>query len=108
MQFLDEVGFGSTPRFDIELCTGEKKPFMECSTWELLNLKPSTVLNIPDRLADTYGISQTALAAAMHDYLIQTVGKDYLEKRFNIDKPAQFFVGTTKHYSWPKGAGEYG
>lgn len=79
---------------------------MQCSIWELLNLKPDTVLDIPSLLYRTYGISQSALAAAMRGYLIQTVGKDYLEKKFNIEKPVQFFVGTTKHYSWPKGAGE--
>ena len=59
---------------------------MECSMWELLNLKPSTVLNIPDQLYKTYGISQTALGNALRTYSIQTVGKDYLETEFNIDK----------------------
>lgn len=80
---------------------------MDCSTWELLNLKPSTVLDIPDRLANEYGISQTALGAALKDYSIQTLGKDKLEEKFGVKKPAQFFVGATKHYSWPKGAGTF-
>ena len=80
---------------------------MDCSAWELLNLKPSTVLDIPHQLADQFGISQTALAAALQGYLIQTLGKDDIEKRFGIVKPSRYFVGTTKHYSWPKGAGMY-
>ena len=98
---------GLLPPFEIELCNGQTKSFMDCTSWELLNLKPTTVLNIPQALSDVYGISQTALAAAMKEYSIQTKGKDYLEKEFKIDKLAEFFVGTTKHYSWPKGAGEH-
>lgn len=79
---------------------------MECSTWELLNLTPDTILNIPDRLYEEFGISQTALAAAMKDFSIQTVGRSYLEKEFGIELETQMFVGMTKHYSWPKGAGK--
>ena len=81
---------------------------MDCSTWELLNLKPATVLNIPEVLYNEYGISQSALAAMMKPFLIQTVGKGSLEKEFKIESAPQFFVGTTKHYSWPKGAGKLG
>ena len=40
----------------------------------------------------------------MSPYLIQTLGKDYLEKYFKIKNPGKFLIGTTKHYSWPKGA----
>jgi hypothetical protein len=92
--------------FKVELCSGESKLFTECSTWELLNLKPSTVLNIPTQLYEEFGISQTALTNAFTDFLIQTVGKDFLEKQFNVTSTPCIFVGTTKHYSWPKGAGE--
>ncbi|KAG8527293.1 uncharacterized protein KY384_008037 [Bacidia gigantensis] len=103
LHFLDNP-FGATQPFEIDLSSGKKKLFMHCTTWELLNLKPSTVLGIPQQLSDQYGVSQTALAAAMKPYSIQTVGKDFLEKKFHVNNPAQFFVGTTKHYSWPKGA----
>jgi len=92
--------------FEIELCTGKKKKFAQCDTWELLNLKPSTVLNIPDQLFNDFGVSQTALTNAFSAFSIQTVGKGYLEKKFEIESSPQMFVGTTKHYSWPKGAGE--
>jgi hypothetical protein len=33
------------------------------------------------------------------------LGKDVLEKKFGVTEPSKYFVGTTKHYSWPKGAG---
>ncbi|CUA75437.1 hypothetical protein RSOLAG22IIIB_11727 [Rhizoctonia solani] len=89
--------------FTIELCNGETKLFSQATAWELLNLKPETVFDIPERLQNEYAISAGALSAALNPYLIQTCGKDVLEKKFNI-KPSKYFVGTTKHYSWPKGA----
>ncbi len=94
-------------KFEVQLCDGNQKMFMDCTTWELLNLTPSTVLNIPTRLYDDFGVSQSALTAAMRDYTIQTMGKDALEKHFKIEESPHLFVGATKHYSWPKGAGMY-
>ncbi|RUP48982.1 pyridoxal phosphate-dependent transferase, partial [Jimgerdemannia flammicorona] len=92
--------------FNVELCTGQEKLFKDLSAWELLNLKPSTVLSIPQRLFDEYGISAEYLHSVTHAYSIHTVGKDTLEKQFDIVNPTQYLIGTTKHYSWPKAAGE--
>ncbi|CAE6445316.1 unnamed protein product, partial [Rhizoctonia solani] len=89
--------------FMIELCTGETKLFSQASSWELMNLKPETVFDIPERLQNEYAISSGALSTALGPYLIQTCGKDVIENKFNL-KPSKYFVGTTKHYSWPKGA----
>ncbi|CAE6344214.1 unnamed protein product [Rhizoctonia solani] len=91
-------------RLMIELCTGEIKLFSELSTWELLNLKPETVFAIPERLEEEFDISSSFLTDTMNKYLIQSLGKDVLEKKFNITLPNRYFVGATKHYSWPKGA----
>ncbi|KAF9769130.1 hypothetical protein IL306_013492 [Fusarium sp. DS 682] len=91
------------PPFKVLTCKGEEKAFTELSTWELLNLKPNTILEIPTRLTSEYAISATFLQAALHDYLIQTVGKEHVDQKFGITKPAKFFVSATKHYSWPKG-----
>lgn len=93
-------------KFRIETCDGTVKLFAHCTTWELLNLKPSTVLNIPTMLYDSFGVSQTTLTNVLANFSIQTVGKDSLEKNFAIVESPQIFVGTTKHYSWPKGAGK--
>ncbi|CCO32119.1 L-2,4-diaminobutyrate decarboxylase Short=DABA decarboxylase [Rhizoctonia solani AG-1 IB] len=89
--------------FEIELCTGEIKLLSQATAWELMNLKPETVFDIPERLQSEYAISAGALSTALNPYLIQTCGKDVLEKKFGM-KPSKYFVGTTKHYSWPKGA----
>ncbi|PHH78122.1 hypothetical protein CDD82_3195 [Ophiocordyceps australis] len=90
------------PPFMIQTCSGQEKEFKSLSTWELLNLKPSHVLDISTRLGLEYGISSTYLQSALKPYLVQTVGLHALEKRFNIKSP-KFFLSTTKHYSHPKG-----
>lgn len=42
----------------------------------------------------------------MNKYTIQSTGKDGLENKYTKDKPAQYMLSTTRHYSWPKGAGK--
>ncbi|KAE8422855.1 PLP-dependent transferase [Aspergillus pseudocaelatus] len=98
LRFLKDV------KFEIEICDGTLKSFSDCSSWELLNLKPSTVLNIPKQLYKQFGISQTALANALDPYSVQTKGKRYLLDEFNVKNEPQVFVTATRHYSWPKGA----
>ncbi|CAG8628757.1 15509_t:CDS:2, partial [Racocetra persica] len=89
--------------FEVELANGSLKLLKECSTWELLNLKPTTVLDIPVQLFNKYGISSQFLQEVLNEkYIIQTVGKDYLEKKFNITEPTVYFASETMHYSWPK------
>ncbi|KAL8803494.1 MAG: hypothetical protein Q9200_006185 [Gallowayella weberi] len=89
--------------FVIETCNGSKKLFKDLSKWELLNLKVPTVLEIPERLATEYGISSTFLQETMQKYGIQSVGLGSLERQFDIDKPIQYMLSSTRHYSWPKG-----
>ncbi|KAG6358563.1 hypothetical protein INS49_012080 [Diaporthe citri] len=73
-------------------------------TWDLLNLKVETILDLPDRLNRDYGISSKYLEKVMDDYGIQSLGKDEIEKQFGIEKPAQYMLSSTRHYSWPKAA----
>ncbi|RIB26875.1 pyridoxal phosphate-dependent transferase [Gigaspora rosea] len=90
--------------FKVELANGSHKLLKECSTWELLNLKPTTVLDIPNQLFNKYGISSQFLQEVLNEkYIIQTVGKDYLEKMFHITESIVYFASETMHYSWPKG-----
>jgi hypothetical protein len=92
--------------FSVRTCQGRLAKFRDLSTWELLNLKPKTILDIPEQLHDQFGITPDWLQTALDRYNIQTVGKDALETHFNMDKPGQYFVASTRHYSWPKTAGE--
>lgn len=52
--------------FEVELCTGETKLFAEASAWELMNLKPTTVFDIPERLQNEFGISSQSLSNIMN------------------------------------------
>ncbi|KAF6815192.1 hypothetical protein CSOJ01_03644 [Colletotrichum sojae] len=91
--------------FHVENCVGERKLFVSLSQWELLNLKPSDILDIPDRLYQEHGISNAYLSdQVMNKFTIQSTGKDILEREFNIQNPCQYMLATTRHYSWPKGA----
>lgn len=52
------------------------------------------------------GISNAFLSDVMNTFTVQSTGKDVLEEKYTNGKPAQYMVATTRHYSWPKGAGK--
>ncbi|KDQ15195.1 hypothetical protein BOTBODRAFT_108992 [Botryobasidium botryosum FD-172 SS1] len=89
--------------FEVTLCTGVKKLYRDCLPWELLNLTADAIMDLPTRLALQYGISSEFLMNALDPHLIQSVGKDSLERQFYFKTP-KYMVSITKHYSWPKGA----
>ncbi|XRM42698.1 hypothetical protein ABZX51_005909 [Aspergillus tubingensis] len=100
-----------TGKFEIENCQGETKIFDEMTAWELLNLRPDTVLGIPQHLYDHHNISNDFLDKVMVDYNIQNISKSQLEEDFletdvtnDVKFPFRYMVGKTRHYSWPKGA----
>ncbi|KAF8962310.1 PLP-dependent transferase [Flammula alnicola] len=78
--------------------------FRDLDVWDLLNLRPEEILSIPDRLHTEFRISPTFLDKALRPYIIQTVGKEFYEKKDEIEHPIQYLLSSTKHYSWPKGA----
>jgi hypothetical protein len=85
--------------------------FKDLTSWQLLNIPPSVVLDIPDRLREKYHITSQFLQTSLKEYLIQTVGKDSnIFQKFNTDETKLnemvYFVSTAKHYSWPKAAGK--
>ncbi|KAI0407849.1 pyridoxal-dependent decarboxylase domain-containing protein [Xylaria palmicola] len=79
--------------FRVENCQGVRKLFTELSTWELLNLRPSDILDLPDRLYQEHGISNDFLSAVMTKFTIQSTGKDVLERLYNV-KPSVAGVGS--------------
>ncbi|KAK4196720.1 putative L-tyrosine decarboxylase [Triangularia verruculosa] len=88
--------------FEVELCQGGMRRFTELSRQELLNLKPSTILDLPSKLGRDFSVSSSFLQEALNPYLIQTAGKSVLEEKYGL-KPGKFLISATKHYSWPKG-----
>jgi hypothetical protein len=101
LKFLSTV----QPPFTVETCNAGPKAFLELTNDELLNLTPATVLALPTRLGEEYSVTPGFLQDALKPYLIQTTGKDAVEKKFKIN-PGKFMISATKHYSWPKGGGE--
>ncbi|TCD62789.1 hypothetical protein EIP91_006407 [Steccherinum ochraceum] len=95
-----------SPTFRVRLCSddseAEGKLFSACDTWELLNLAPSTVLDLAPRLTTEYGMSSDYVQKVMAEFIVQTVTKDRLDMQFGIEKPPVYFASSTKHYSWPK------
>ena len=93
--------------FEVETCAGDTKKFIDLDTWELLNLKPTTVLDLPDRLYKEHAISPKFLEGVMKLYTVQSTGKDRLEEEYGFsEKPCQYMLATSRHYSWPKGGGK--
>jgi hypothetical protein len=76
------------------------------STCELLNLRAETVLEIPERVCEEFAVSRGYFSAVMERYSVQTVRREVVEREWGVEKPAQYLLGKTRHYSWPKGGGE--
>jgi hypothetical protein len=89
----------------------DTKLFKDLTSWELLNIPPGVVLNIPDRLRKVYSITSQFLQKSLENFLVQTAGKDSdIFQEFNTDQTKLnemvYFISTAKHYSWPKAAGK--
>ncbi|KAJ7325911.1 PLP-dependent transferase [Mycena albidolilacea] len=84
----------------------QSKLLKDFSNWELLNIPAQEVLSLADRLHLEYGISSQFLQDALEPYLVQSAGKEKMFEKFGVDlnKPPQYLVSSTKHYSWPKSA----
>ncbi|OJJ31330.1 hypothetical protein ASPWEDRAFT_747212 [Aspergillus wentii DTO 134E9] len=84
----------------------EKELFVKMDNWTLLNLRPETVLGLPEALGKEFGISTPFLESALEEYNIQTGGRGPLEEYHKLPKEMKemkYLLGTTRHYSWPKG-----
>lgn len=94
-------------KFKVAPCKKDspEKLFKDLSEWELINLRPETILDLPKTLNEEFGITSKFLEGALTEYNIQTVGREVLERKFHIENPMKYFVSKTRHYSWPKGAG---
>ena len=69
-------------------------------------MTPDVILSIGDDLHRQFGITSKYLEQALAPFSIQTVGKDALQREFQISTPPKYFLAQTRHYSWPKGGGK--
>ena len=95
--------------FTVTTCDEPNTPQLlsKLTPWQLLNLTPDVVLDIPRQLASQFGITSDFLGEVLEPYLVQTMGKEKIKKMYNIDDEPLCFVPSTKHYSWPKAAGRF-
>ena len=93
--------------FKMKPCAGDSKLFKDFTTWELLNIRPTDILDLPERLYDQYRISPDFITSIMETFGIQSTSKDILEKEFDVG-PMSYFVSNNRHYSWPKAGGKCG
>ncbi|KAJ7622127.1 PLP-dependent transferase, partial [Roridomyces roridus] len=82
----------------------EPQLFSSLTTWQLLNLAPSVILNIPGQLVSQYSISADFLTETLAPYLAQTTGKDTLLRMYDVSTEPCYLLPSTRHYSWPKAA----
>ncbi|KAK7053228.1 hypothetical protein VNI00_003851 [Paramarasmius palmivorus] len=94
--------------FKVPTCTGTSKLLRDFTTWELLNIAPEDVLDIPTRLYKQYSFSSAFLENALKPFNIQSASKDstMFAKKFGLERinNIAYLTSATKHYSWPKGA----
>ena len=80
--------------------------FMKATMKDLFNLRPEVILEIPSRLSKEYGLSPRFIDEEVGKYLLQTVGREVVERRYAISKTPKVLTSKMSHYSWPKGAGK--
>ena len=84
----------------------EPQLLRDLDPWHLLNLPIPVILSMGEELHLQYGITPEFLASALSPYLVQTAGIEELIRKYDISAPPQYLISNTKHYSWPKSAGE--
>lgn len=92
--------------FMVKTCQQKTIKFMNLSTWEMIKLNVETMLEIPTRLKVQYNITTDFLTNIMPKYSIQMVGKQPIKHQYQI-VPPNATESSTRHYSWPKAAGEH-
>ncbi|KAF9780383.1 hypothetical protein IL306_000266 [Fusarium sp. DS 682] len=80
-----------------------KTLFKDLQGWDLLNLRSDVILHLPNALNKQFGITSKFLENALNEFNIQTIGREVLEREFQVKNPIKYFVSKTRHYSWPKG-----
>ena len=94
------------PGVELELPDGRRAPLLECSLWQLLNLRPRAIHDLAERLVTEAPDSEKA-AHALARHSLARVGYQEYGRRLAADfgdalPPAVVLVPSTAHYSWEK------
>ncbi|MCD9195140.1 pyridoxal phosphate-dependent decarboxylase family protein [Streptomyces albireticuli] len=103
-----EAGLAAARDMTVPLPDGTERPLLELTPWQLVNLRPNTVLDLPTRLRNAYRLTDDQLNL-VDRYTIQHLGYDSF-RRFLKDEvePGVILASATMHYSWPKAAAVLG
>jgi glutamate/tyrosine decarboxylase-like PLP-dependent enzyme len=101
-----EQAFAGAAQFQIRRPDGTLTCMADLSVWELLNLDPDEVLNVPARLEKEGGIGVATFGKAVDAFSLQTVGLLKFNRLFPgaLDRDPVVLVAGSKHYSHPKAA----
>ncbi|GME63461.1 pyridoxal-dependent decarboxylase domain protein [Neofusicoccum parvum] len=94
-----EVGDQLSEMFGYDL--NEKEDPSKPTPWGHVTCD-GTIANLESIWSGQY-IPKPQKTRVLDEFGIQSRGKDALERDFGIEKPAQYMVSNTRHYSWPKG-----
>lgn len=94
------------PDLEVELADGSRAMLLECSLWQLLNLRPRAIHDLAERLVTEAPESEKA-AHALARHSLARVGYQEYGRRLAGDfgdslPPAVVLVPSTAHYSWEK------
>ncbi|MET8546140.1 hypothetical protein ABZW03_36745 [Kitasatospora sp. NPDC004799] len=92
----------------VDLPDGTEHLLLDLTPWELVNLRPETVLGLPARVAEACGTEDKRLGIA-DKYTIQYLGYEAFRAFLGDDvAPGVILAPATMHYSWPKAAAVLG
>ncbi|MFJ9447316.1 pyridoxal phosphate-dependent decarboxylase family protein [Kitasatospora sp. NPDC101235] len=89
-------------KLTVPLPDGTEHLLADLTPWQLVNLRPETVLDLPSRMRKEYGLTDTQLAL-VNKYTIQNLGYESFRAYLKDEvAPGVILAPATMHYSWPK------
>ncbi|WP_324783340.1 pyridoxal phosphate-dependent decarboxylase family protein [Streptomyces sp. H51] len=87
---------------------GSEHRLLDLTPWQLVNLPPQTVLDLPAKMRVAYQLTDAQLAL-VNKHTIQQLGYDTFRAYLKDDvAPGVILAPATMHYSWPKAAAVLG
>ncbi|MFF7992666.1 hypothetical protein ACFZDG_23085 [Kitasatospora xanthocidica] len=103
-----EPGLALARPLTVPLPDGTEQPLADLSPWQLVNLRPETVLGLPARLRTGYGLTDAQLSLVGR-YTIQHLGYHAFRHFLRGEvAPGVILAPATMHHSWPKAAAVLG
>ncbi|GAA2986151.1 pyridoxal phosphate-dependent decarboxylase family protein [Kitasatospora sp. NPDC127116] len=103
-----ESALAAARNLTVLLPDGTEHLLPDLTPWQLVNLRPETVLDLPARVREACGIEDERLGI-VDKYTIQHLGYEAFRAYLKDDvAPGVILAPATMHYSWPKAAAVLG